>query len=226
MKSWIEIRDHAIKTDNFKIITEVFDQSLENCFMCGVSGFPGSGKSTASEHYSETHKNVYWIDAKKSLTTKLFFTALLEKLGESVVYDQIRVHNLINKVAYLLNNGSGRSLIIIDEVDKIIDRDFAYLHEFRNLTESSTGLVLLGEKEFKDSILNMVEKKVRGMAAFHSRFFRWETLPSIPIHDKMDICLACGIKSQKDQLLISNRCVELRELKFEIFKYLNAGEKK
>lgn len=161
-----------VNTCNLTSVIEVCHSAKQNHHMYGLIGSTGSGKTTALKRFYKSNKNVFYVESKHTMNRKQFFAAILKELGISfigTVYDMVtRIEEEFN----MLEN----SLLIIDEAGKLSHNLILDLHDLRNSTMNSLGIVLAGCEYFKDNLEKGVQKDKQGIPEFYSRIITWQML--------------------------------------------------
>ena len=73
-------------------------------------------------------------------------------------------------------NSLENPLLIIDEAGKLSHNLILDLHDLRNSTMNSLGMVLAGCEYFKENLEKGVQKDKQGIPEFYSRIITWQTL--------------------------------------------------
>jgi DNA transposition AAA+ family ATPase/DNA-binding XRE family transcriptional regulator len=182
-----------IETDNFRTIQKICSDAQGNNKMLGVVGFTGAGKTTALRHYYSKTKNVYYLVGKKSMRPKRFFSSLLKQMG---VQFMGTIGDMIDRIALELNKQSN-SLLIIDEAGKLDQNMYMYLHDLRDETMYTSGIILAGVEYFKSNLEKAVDKQKQGMPEFMGRINAWQELDLPKKHEARAICEANGLTEKK-----------------------------
>lgn len=205
LKIWNEVKGsdwQLIETYNFQRIVESCSHSRENHRMIGVIGQTGAGKSTALKEYYLSNEQTYYVVCQKSTTSRVFFKQLLREMGvlfTGTLYEMIeRISDELNKQA--------QPLILIDEAGKLSQTVLEHIHDLRNKTEHTTGIVMAGVEYFKNNLENAVRKNKEGMPEFYDRIAAWIELTTPKKNEIRLICEVNGItnaelirKMQKSQ---------------------------
>lgn len=169
-------KEVILETTNYRIIERVCDDSFINSKMTAIIGYPGAGKTTALTEYSNKSSNIYYIVVEPSMTPKMFYQKVLYELGDTNNNKDLPLNYAINKAAVILNETSENKLLIIDEAGKFTQRMLIHLHELRDKTRESTGIVLAGPEYFEENLKKMSAKGVIGMPELESRINQWQKL--------------------------------------------------
>ena len=184
-----------VSTNNFNTVQTICKDALKYSKMVSIIGNPGLGKTTALEYYLNNNKNVIYIWATASMSARDLFTQLLNTMGIEGKNLGNNLHALINHVAYKLNYEQERKLLIIDEAGKFKPRFLEYLHELRDKTEHTTGIVLAGPEYFHENMQKWKNKGVIGVPEVFRRIQHWEYLLRPTKPEIATLCKAHGIES-------------------------------
>jgi DNA transposition AAA+ family ATPase len=182
-----------VSTSNFEIIQTMCGDAQFNNKMLGLIGYTGAGKTTALKDYYHNQKKVYYMVGKKSMRPKRFFATLLRQMGVSYMGT---IGDMIERIALEFNKQPD-SLLIIDEAGKLDQTMFMYLHDLRDETIDTTGILLAGVEYFKTNLEKAVEKQKQGMPEFMGRITAWQELDPPSKNEAKAICIANGISDEK-----------------------------
>jgi DNA transposition AAA+ family ATPase len=167
--------------------------------MMGIVGYPGAGKTTALRDFSDrTHKS-YYVRVTASMTAKDFYSNLLNAMGVEGKYQGTSLHALINDISFRLNYSNLRKLIIIDEAGKLKPKFLEYLHEIRDNTANTTGIIIAGPEYFKTNLKKWKDRGVIGVPELYRRINYWEELD---LPTKSEIKAFCKQKKVDDDDLV------------------------
>ncbi|MCG8402732.1 MAG: ATP-binding protein [Firmicutes bacterium] len=182
-----------LELDNFLTIQNVCSICYKKNRMMGIIGYPGAGKTIALEVYTKHHKNVYYVRVRKSMSTKDFYMRLLECMGVENTMRDLPPHFIMNKIAFNLNLNRKNNLIIIDEAGKFKPGQLEYIHELRDLTVNTTGIILAGPEYFKDNLDKWKKESVIGIPELHRRIHSFVDLVRPTKREVTGICKHHGI---------------------------------
>ena len=158
----------TVYTQNVVQAMEALDRAMTRpVHLPGLVGFygpSGYGKSVAAA-YTATDKQAFYVECRDSWTRKSFLLALLKEMG---VRPAATISEMMDQAAQEL--ALSERPLIVDEVDKPIDR--GYVELIRDLHEGAGGvaMLLIGEEK--------LEIKLRRHERMHNRFLEW--LPALP----------------------------------------------
>jgi len=178
-----------VATVNFQTVHKVANDAKRNHKLTCIIGYTGAGKTTALTNYSENNRNVYYLKCIKSMRPKQFFRKLIQEMGLSYSGS---IYEMIERISEELNSKKN-PLIIIDEAGKLTQTVLMYLHDLRNLTEGSTGMLLAGVEYFKTNLEKWVDRQKEGMPEFYDRIMYWQELKYPTKSEVRAICEAYGI---------------------------------
>ncbi|NQU32767.1 MAG: ATP-binding protein [Bacteroidetes bacterium] len=178
-----------VKTANFNTVWDLCLSTQKRHNMSALVGYTGAGKTTALQEYFKNTRKVYLLTGKKSMRPKRFFAKLLRQMG--VMYTGT-IGDMIERIAEEFNRRPN-SLLIIDEAGKLDQTMFMYLHDLRDETHTSTGILLAGVEYFKSNLEKAVQKQSQGMPEFFDRIVSWQNLKR-PTWAEIDaICKVNGL---------------------------------
>lgn len=172
-----------IETDNLITISQLCMTAYKESNMIGITGYPGAGKTTCFEWFTNEYKDkidVYLVTVGASMNASKFFSSIIYQITGEEVTSKLNLNSLINKIAFLLNHDGMKKLLIVDEAGKFKKKMLEYMHELRDKTMNSTGIILAGPKYFKMNIDEWSEKNVNGIPEVQRRFNFWVSLEKKP----------------------------------------------
>mgnify|MGYP006280430887 CR=1 FL=1 len=196
-----------IGTSNFNAVQALCNEAQTNQRMYGLIGYTGAGKTTALFEYYRSNPRVYYVVGKKSMRPKRFFEKLLKQMG---ILFSGTIYDMIERIAQELNKKPG-TLLIIDEAGKLDQTMFMYLHDLRDETINTTGMVLAGVEYFKANLLKAVEKQKQGMPEFMGRIMAWQELNTPTKKEIEAICEKNGL-ADKQKIKELGRIRDFRRL--------------
>lgn len=182
--------------DNFMTVKKVCTTCQSKQKMMAIIGDPGVGKTVALESFAKQHKNVFYLRVRKSMGVKDFYIRLLGSMGYKNTSKEYPRHFIMNKIAGNLNLANN-NLVIIDEAGKFKPGQLEYVHELRDLTEHTTGIVLAGPEYFKDNLDKWKKDNVTGIPELHRRVFSFVELESPTKREVTHICNHFGINNKR-----------------------------
>ncbi len=190
-----------VETNNYIIIKEACKYALENSRMIGIFGYEGAGKTIALRKFYEENRQTQYIRVTKSMKTADFYKELLGlESGYGRSYRSL--FKIMDRLGSRYFNQDEKNLLIIDEAGKFSFSDLEYLHEFRDRTEKSLGIIFAGPEYFHDDLLMGVRNRVKGLPEFYRRlnFKIWLERPK-----QKEITAICNQYGIEDKRLLRNR---------------------
>ncbi|MCX6256838.1 MAG: ATP-binding protein [Bacteroidia bacterium] len=183
-------------TPNFEAVTNTCKLAQDHHRLECIVGYPGAGKTTTLTAYFNRNQKVYYVSAKNIMNRKQFFSEVLSKLGIDFVGT---VYEMVQVICQHLNKNSG-SLLIIDEAGKLNNGLLLDLHDLRNETDQTTGIIMAGCEYFKSNIERSVARQKQGIPEFYSRIVGFLHLRP---PTKKEIGSICEINGITDSNVIS-----------------------
>lgn len=178
-----------VGTSNYNSVHNICRKTQNGRQLNVIIGYTGAGKTVALSDYYRANENVYYMVCKNSMNRKQFLSAILAEMGVKFMGS---VYDMVNKIVDLLNENPG-SLLIIDEAGKVSTNVLLDLHDIRNATMYSAGILLAGCEYFQTNIDKAVTKEKIGYPEFHSRIINWNILSRPTKVEITAICHANGI---------------------------------
>lgn len=161
-----------IRTANLNTIYNACNCVRQRAQMVGIVGYEGAGKSVALKAYYRRNPDTYMITIKKSMSARQFVLKLIKELGISFYGTTFE---MMERICLELNSKSN-PLLIIDEAGKLSAKTMLYLHDIRDNTDRSAGIVLAGVDYFKTNLEKAVRNRKEGMPEFYDRISVWQHL--------------------------------------------------
>lgn len=212
----------TVGTRNFTIVSNTCKDARNQSKMIAIIGYPGAGKTTALLHFYKKNENTFYVKVLPSMSPRVFYSTILQNMGIPDQQNGVTLHSLIQKIAFNLNNSNGKNLLIIDEAGKFTKRMLEYIHELRDLTEESTGIILAGPDYFKSNLHKWNNKNLDGMPEIFRRIQNWQHLKKPNKSEVIAICEAYGLTEKTTSDRLFGLCKNFGELHNQImeFKYL------
>lgn len=193
-----------ISIANYNTITELCKDALVNHKMICITGAAGLGKTTAIGNFIKKNPhNVYLVTVSPSMTAKIFYSSILNSYGDSDYRTTEQLYFIIQKAINQFNNNNENKLLIIDEAGKLKTKMYEYLHEFRDKTKDTTGIILAGVDYFQKNLETWKNSGKVGIPEFCSRIYSWQGLSEPTKIEIISIIKAYGINDEefiKDRL--------------------------
>lgn len=208
------------ETDNFITIQNICTKARDKKRMYAIIGYEGAGKTIALQYFKRNHKNVYYVKLGKSVGIKPFYLSILNQLGLCNTPSDAPIGFILNKIAENLNANRAANLIIIDEAGKLKPGQLEHIHDLRDRTEHTTGIIVAGPGYFQDNVERWSEKNIVGIPEFHSRVYDFERLERPTKREVVALCKAYDIKEKKTINRIYKVQNNFRKITFEIEREL------
>lgn len=210
-----------LKTHNLQDIFRACKEAKQLNRIVGLVGFTGAGKTIGLQQYYKKNDNTFLVTAHKSMRSKQFFKSILKSIGIS--FDG-SVYGMITRIADEMN-ALENPLLMIDEVGKLSPTVMMYLHDLRNYTENSLGIVLCGVDYFKENLKKWTEREKEGMAEFNGRISKWYHLTRPSKEEIKAVAINNGIGEEEPVLNeLMSLASDYRYLKTHIENYLMEAE--
>lgn len=224
----VQKREVILSTSNFQLVQKACSDALVNHKMIAINGEPGYGKSLALNYFRRTNKNVFLMTAKPSMSAKTFWLEVLQAIYKAEGYPEKTEHRplyfILRRISDALNR-LGNSLIVIDEAGKLTDRMLEFIHEVRDQSEHSAGIVLAGPNYFKANLTKWVQRDKKGIPEFARRINYWVELQEPQLIEVTKICEAYGVTDVDVIKVLYMRCKNFAALRNEIIE-LSSGNVK
>lgn len=222
--------DILLGTYNFKRVQAVCEDALNNRKLVSIVGDSGYGKSTALKYFQYTHKNVFYMTVKPSMSVKTFWESLFESLSHDErqyfgMDSKPRALYFIMRRAAELLKSYDSALLIIDEAGKFSARMFEFIHELRDETHSTTGIVLAGPPYFKANLLRWVKNERVGMPEVWRRINYWEHLLAPEKSEVKGFCQHYGVTDTDIIRKLIIECKNFGTLHNYLVEYLTGNMK-
>lgn len=178
-----------VPTTGYRTITAACDDARQRRRMVALVGSAGFGKTATLRDYTRRQRNVFLVESKESMKPKFFFRMLLREMG---IRFEGSVFEMIERAADELSRRP-HSLLIVDEAGKLSQTLLLLIHDLRNYTEDTAGIVLAGVDYFQSNLEKGVSRGKRGMEEFYSRIAVWQHLPAPTAREKRMVAEANGI---------------------------------
>jgi hypothetical protein len=133
------------------------------------------------------------VTARKSMNARIFYSSIANTISDENYEPSIPLYFCIRKAANVFTQDSSNKLLIIDEAGKLSPRMLEYLHEFRDLTKETTGIILGGVEYFQLHMDSWVLKNRQGITEVYSRINGWQHLNRPRLEEISALIKAHGI---------------------------------
>lgn len=199
--------EKIIASTNFNTITSLCSDVKKYSNMVAIIGEPGYGKTLSLKYFSDRNENVYYINVKKTMTAKIFYSEILNNIGFANKHGQDNIYYIIESIAHYLNENKQKNLLVIDEAGKLSHNHLLYLHDLRDSISKSTGIVIAGPKYFQNDITNQLKLNKIGIPELYRRINTWIELDLPSYNEKFQLCKFSGIKNDN---LINAICKDIQ----------------
>lgn len=218
-----EKKNIILSTHNFQVIQKACNDAMVNTKMIAINGEPGYGKTIALQYFKANNKNVFMITAKPSMGAKTFWLEILQAMYKAEAYPEKTEHRplyfILRRIADSFNR-LGNALLIVDESGKLTDRQLEYMHEVRDQTENTAGIILAGPNYWKTNLVRWVARERKGMPEFSRRINYWVELQEPTQIEVKKLCEAYGITNPDIIKVLYMRYRNYGTLKNEIIELL------
>lgn len=205
------------ETSNFNAITELLTAAQSQSLAIGISHDAGAGKSSAYRNYARTHNNVIYVEAKNYWSKKSYVSNLLQAAGiRGGGTTEEMIERLINEA-----KGNEKSLLIIDQFDKLKEPSMDLFMDIYNDIHPSCGFLLSGVPALEKKIKRGRNRDKIGYDELWSRIGRkFIKLDPIKLSDVTSVCNANGLFDPERIKMIFQTCEgDLRRVRREVEKY-------
>jgi len=190
-----------VHTQDFNLLTTIFNDSKEFANVFAVVAPAGSGKSTTSSQYEQNNHNVYHLVCAEYFNRKTFLSKLLEKLGKD---GSGSVTEMMDMVVETLMKEE-RPIIILDEADKLTDQVLYFFITLYNMLKGKCGIVMLSTDYLSKRINRGRKLNKKGYNEIFSRIGRrFINLRGTTKEDVIAICEANGLSLPQEISAIQN----------------------
>jgi DNA transposition AAA+ family ATPase len=214
MKDWI-----TLKTKTFRLIYDVLERAHINSSMHLIIAPPGCGKTFTLQYYKRKVSNVYYFKIDKIYSPKDFYLEILSVLGAPDYDRKASLKSMANRVAFLLNEGSAKSLLVFDEIGKFTADMLEYIQSIRDSTDTHVGIVLAGPSKFEVDMNYWIAKNYRGIPELNSRIYSREYATPPSNEEKYQIVKRNGVTEPSEMKRICKESSDLRMLYQNVIEY-------
>lgn len=187
-------KPQLFQTDNYLTVINACKYAHDNSKLICIVGETGLGKSIGLRSYCGHTKNAYYMKVTKSMGPLEFYKELLVSLGFYNQDKSVGIYGLMRKISWVLNEDKNKKLLVIDEAGKFTPGQLEYIHELRDETDETTGIILAGPGYFEDNLEKWKSENVIGIPELERRIYSTEIL-NLPTKREMKaICHLYEIK--------------------------------
>lgn len=180
------------ETENLIVATSLADQAQQHARMIALTGYTGSGKTSALKLYARKTPQAYYVLCDAEMNKKRFLFAILQAIGVRSDDAGSNVGEMIDAVCRKLN-GEASPLLILDDSGKLSDSLLRIIQIIYDRTEGQAGILLAGTEYLKESIDHKARKNRMGFRELKRRVAYWEEMTSMTKTDVVNICTTNGI---------------------------------
>jgi hypothetical protein len=140
------------------------------------------------------------------MNARLFYSSFSNLIADESYNPSLPLYFCLKKAANVFLEDSPNKLLIIDEAGKFLPAMLEYLHEFREMTRETTGIILGGVEYFQTNLMMWNIKNKLGMPEVYSRISAWQTLNKPQYNEVVALIQAYSIKDSSFER--SNKGVE------------------
>lgn len=155
---------------NTQIITKACLDAMKRKKMVGIVDYAGAGKSYALKKFANENIGVYIVELGLSTPPKEMYVEILNQIRGEDISRSESISNIKRQIRLELQESTGNNLIIIDEASRYEKEKVSYFHELRNMTQTHSGLIISGHKDFENMLFKWISKGIKGVEEFQSRF--------------------------------------------------------
>ncbi|MBX2898434.1 MAG: AAA family ATPase [Cyclobacteriaceae bacterium] len=206
----IKFQETVLSTYNFKRVQALCRIAMNERLMCLITGETGFGKTTALNYFKLDNKKVIMVTVHASSgSSRSFWASVISSIPDLIKHERVdplewNVHMLLRKLSRFLNDNP-ESLLIIDQANKFSYRGLEYLHELRDLTIETTGIVLSAPAYFKENLNKWCRKDKPGVPELVRRIQHFEELHPPSTVEVKAFCNHYGVEEQYWKELVGQK---------------------
>lgn len=214
------MKEIVLETANYLEIKYACQDALINHKMISIIGDAGLGKTTAINSFKKLMKdNVYIVTVTEAMSMKIFYSSILNTFGDESYITSQHIYFIIKSAIEQFNSNGENKLLIIDEADKLSPRMVRYLHEFRDGTKETTGIIMLGVNTLKKNLQKWRNSGIVGIPEYYSRIHSWHELNK-PTKDEIKGIISAYKIDDEDFISANINVKTFRRLCYNIEDYL------
>lgn len=184
-----------LETNGLSTILRCCKTVQDHNLFFGITGEPGFGKSLSFEYYRQSQPSVFFLTVEKSMSSKDIYFDLARQLGiKEIDFSKTQLNPIIRAVSFALNSTGTNNLIIFDEAGKFTSKKLLFLHELRDATKETTGIIIAGPMYFRRKIETWMEDQREGIPELYRRIQSWTNISSPTKDEMIAFCKGKGIK--------------------------------
>lgn len=169
-------------TKNFVKIKNACEDAQGNSRLIAIAGITGGGKTSALEHYTKNHQNVFYLHCNSTMTQKGFLKAMLVKMGFTPLGSREVMRDRIIEALQLLEH----PLFVFDDFTKVGKEIYAIIQQlYDELTvKNSCGIIISGVEKLRDIVFSAAMQNRLFFPEFQNRISAWKRLET-PIREEV-----------------------------------------
>ena len=160
------------RTTNFNKIFDVCQDAKLNKRMLAISGYTGSGKTTALRKYATSHPEVYYVLATSIMTKRSFLREIQRSMG---IQEGTSIQDMMSSITSVMNQAEN-ALLIIDDAGKLSEVILRLIQIIYDSTEYRAGIILAGTEYLKEMIDKLARKNRMGFRELKRRIAFWQPM--------------------------------------------------
>ena len=180
-----------VETTVYRLAASVFHRARMYQNLGVMTGYVGTGKTTAAREYVQRTPNVYLVECMRNMSASAFLDALVEKLS---LIHEARGGSKERKFLLIVRALKGsESLVIVDEAETVHPETLHYIRRIRDMAQ--VGIVLMGTEH----LLSLIKPEHGRFDQIRSRVGFWpNTATGITRQDADEVALAAFEEEQPD----------------------------
>lgn len=207
-------------TPNFQAIMAACDDARERSRFLAISGYTGSGKTTALRRYAGKVNNTFYMLADSAMGKKDFLRAILKALGMDYLGS---IYDMLDAICSRLTDLSN-PVLMIDDFGKLNDTNMRLAQIIYDRTERRAGLIIAGTPHMQKYLNKMADKDKMGFQELRSRIAYWLMMKLTDQKTVAEICNYHGITDRDVVNYLYKCCKEYRSLREAITNAKRAKE--
>ena len=185
----------AVETRDFRILTQLLQDSQMYSNVFAVTGAAGTGKTFTLRQYAAKNRRTYLLNCAEFWNKKMFLQELLASMGRDGAGSSVA--EMMYEIVLELKR-QDNPIIILDEADKLSDLVLYFFITLYNQLEDQAGIILCATNFLDKRIKRGVKRNTKGYNEIYSRIGRkCVELKGLSQTDIAAVCRANGIDQDK-----------------------------